>query len=80
MHRFTVVGFYNDNDQPFVSWVVAEDPQVASTHAIARLARETYPDNLSVVEVFRGWVKGTLRNEKVLNVPPDGILTEAHWQ
>jgi hypothetical protein len=66
MKRFTVVGYYDDNQQPFVSWVMAEDPASASTRAFTKLGGEEASYELVVVEVFKGWMQGVLGNEKTL--------------
>ena len=66
MKNYTVVGYYADNDQPFVQWVRAADPKDAAKRVITR-----YKDWVPyVVEVFAGRRKGLLGNEAVPYIPP----------
>jgi hypothetical protein len=61
--KYTVVGFYHDNSQPFVDWVEGVfEPIDAANLAIGR-RREHDP---AVVEVLEGHHKGLLKNEEVL--------------
>lgn len=45
MSKFTVCGFWRDNDQPFCDFYEADTPQEAASCA---------PDGVSVVGVFAG--------------------------
>lgn len=57
MNKYTVVGYYVDNSQPYVGWVNSESPQDASLEV---------PVEVVVVEVFEGHHKGCLDNGSVL--------------
>lgn len=65
--KWTVVGFYTDNNQPWVEWTTAKTPEAAAAVA----ARARYPNDVAVLEVFAGHRKGRLNNEEVLY--EDGI-------
>lgn len=58
---FTLVGYYRDNDQPYVGWSDAKTPE----DAILRAMRNR--PELSIIEVFRGKRKGILGNDEVIN-------------
>jgi hypothetical protein len=60
--RFSVIGFYPDNYQPFVSWETETTPQLAVERA--RIKRPN--TNLCIVEVVNGHVRGVLENKEVL--------------
>ena len=62
LKRYSVVGFYRDNRQPFVSWETATDPKAAAETAIERRSNV----GVRVVEVFHGHVRGILENNEVL--------------
>lgn len=64
MKKYTVIGYYADNDQPFVDWVSAKDPSAAAAKAL-RLKDENYAPR--IVEVLKGHHKGVLGNSKTLN-------------
>jgi hypothetical protein len=60
--KYTVIGYYLDNNQPFMDWVEARDPKSA-----VRKARKFRSDHaLGIVEVIKGNHKGCLSNETVL--------------
>jgi len=60
--RFSVIGYYRDNNQPFVSWETQTSPQAA-----AKRAQETRSNHaIAIVEVVNGHVRGTLENNEVL--------------
>ena len=67
--RFTVVGFYTDNHQPWIELVEAKDPQEAAKNAVHSLAalNDMDPASISVIDVFEGKHSGVLNNETVLN-------------
>tara|TARA_Y100000310_G_C20391171_1_gene672846 strand:- start:385 stop:612 length:228 start_codon:yes stop_codon:yes gene_type:complete len=64
--KYTVVGYFEDTEHPFVSWVEAENPEEARGRAI--LDREEYDENqvadsytasyMVVIEVFEGHIYG----------------------
>jgi hypothetical protein len=68
--KFTVVGFYSDNMQPFVGWVEAKTPQLATDATVKQLggSRGDNYDNFVFVEVFRGHRKGQLRNTEAATI------------
>lgn len=59
--QWTVVGFYEDNSQPYVVHILATTPQEAAERAIG----ETSPE-IRVVEVFKGQHVGMLGNNEVI--------------
>ena len=59
--KWTVVGFYEDNMQPYVDHIMAESPQAAAEKTISKTE-----ENLRVVEVFKGANIGRLNNNEVL--------------
>jgi hypothetical protein len=59
-----VVGFYEDNYQPYVGHFKAEDAKLAA--AAAKVEAENAGTQLSVVEVFDGHLQGKLANEEVI--------------
>lgn len=68
---YTVVGFYSDNDQPWVEWVrAATSPQDAVQRAMQVSARRQDLDaeaelEVRVVDVFLGCQRGLLENPSV---------------
>lgn len=58
---YTVVGYYPDNNQPYVEWVEAETPGAA----VKSLKPEA---DLEVVDVFKGKNKGIMCNDKTITV------------
>ena len=69
MKKYTVVGMYADNQQPWVQHVKADDPQAAAAEGCRSLMTDPEvvadEDNLFVVEVFEGHHMGCLGNEAV---------------
>lgn len=61
-YLFTVIGFYQDNNQPFMDWVEATSPQEAATTAQKRRKGSA----VGIVEVVCGKVTGCLLNEEVI--------------
>jgi hypothetical protein len=61
--KWTVVAFYEDNDQPYVAHVNATSAEVA-----AEVAQKGVEDGLTlrVVEVFSGHHRGRLGNSEIL--------------
>ena len=61
--HWTVIGYYEDNMQPFVTHVSAKN----SSDAAKRAGTHTdSPDDLRIVEVLRGRHMGCLGNNEVL--------------
>ena len=61
LKKFSVVGFYVDNNQPLISWETCLTPQEAAQKAKYRRDSE-----VKVVEVLHGHRKGILTNDEVL--------------
>lgn len=72
--RYTVVGYYSDNSQPWIQWVDAQTPRKAALAAI----REIIADNkrggihmevstIIAVECFEGHQYGRLENDETGN-------------
>lgn len=59
--KWTVIGFWHDNNQPFMSWVDAPTAQDA-----AYAVKEANGDDAKVVEVVSGIVAGHLNNDEIL--------------
>jgi hypothetical protein len=55
MKKYTVVGFYADNDQVFVEHTKANSPETAVLFATANLSSKPV-----IVDVFNGHLKGLL--------------------
>lgn len=70
MNPYTVIGFYRDNDQPFIQHVMAKDPKAAAVVAVcsASLEDDEVKDwnPLNVVEVLEGHHQGVLANEQII--------------
>ncbi|MEN6550075.1 MAG: hypothetical protein ABFE07_28870 [Armatimonadia bacterium] len=66
--RFTVVGYFADEDQPWVEHVITLNSEQAIAVAVRKLCKlndwnaEEEAHNIVVVEVFRGHHKGQLHN------------------
>ena len=60
--RFSVIGYYRDNNQPFVSWETQTSPQAAAKRAVETRSGHA----IAIVEVVNGHVRGTLENSEVL--------------
>lgn len=69
--RYTVIGYYTDNEQVWMSPADADSPEEAAAHAVRTMLianewdEEDEADNLVVVEVIEGPVKGCLGNDKL---------------
>ena len=61
--QYTVIGYYADNAQPYMGWVTAASPAAAARKAIAS---SDAGEELMVVEVVTGKIKGVLGNDKVM--------------
>ena len=57
--KWTVVGYYTDNNQPWIRWIMAK--------TAAQAAASVRPQwGSAVVEVFEGHKRGCLCNEEIL--------------
>jgi hypothetical protein len=68
--RFTVIGIYADNNQPWMARTFAVDGPSAAANAIKAMTKtEDKPDedDLLVVEAIAGWHLGCLGNDSVLD-------------
>ena len=66
MH-FTVVGYFEDNNQPWVDHVAASDVQAAMVAAVQKgVERGNDAGNMVVVEVFYGYRFGQTEHEKTV--------------
>ena len=74
MKKWTVIGYYIDNDQPWMVFVEAETPVAAAIAAIAK--QKTQSDQAAVVEVLEGHQDGHLCNETVAFAPELMVLRE----
>jgi len=67
--KYTVVGFYADNQQPWISFVEAVSPKVAARKGIRQLYDNgscgAALEDIFVVEVLAGHNQGLLGNQKV---------------
>ena len=63
--KYTVIGYYEDNSQPFVAHVIAATPQIAC-HKAVRSIHKDIRYTLRIVDVFSGHHRGVLGNDKVL--------------
>ncbi len=66
-NKYTIVGFYRDNDQPWVEHAEAGNANDAVKAAVFAKADgdESYgADDITIVEAFDGHLQGTLCNEK----------------
>ena len=61
--KYTVVGYWRDNNQPWVEWAEAETPKEAAQKAVSGAESS---DDLVVVDVFEGHHMGKLKNETVM--------------
>jgi hypothetical protein len=68
--KYTVVGYYADNLQPWVQHVSSTDPHQAAATAVKKLETETGPHAQSpyVVEVFEGRLYGCLGNDSCIQM------------
>jgi hypothetical protein len=69
--NYTVIGFYKDNNQPWMDHTKADSPQAAARASIQKMFKSNdggVPlEDIIVVEVIEGHVKGCLCNEKIVN-------------
>ena len=66
---YTVVGYYDDDDQPFVEWTMGHDPVDAAQKAVLDAfdtPDEAKGSDLLIVEVLEGHVRGVLENKATL--------------
>lgn len=66
---YTVVGFYSDNMQPWIEFVMAKSPSEAAEKAVQELIETNGGDlvgEIMVVEILPGHLLGCLGNEKCL--------------
>ena len=66
MKDWTVVGYYRDNNQPWMEFVKAETAQRAALAAVSMAPDSVSSTDRAVVEVVEGNHKGCLLNEEVL--------------
>ena len=68
---YTVVGIYGDNQQPWIEHVKAETPKAAALAGIKKVDKRNDGaveiEDIFVVDVIKGRVKGCLCNEKVVD-------------
>jgi len=65
LKAFTVVGFYVDNKQPFLSWENALTAKLAADYAITS-RKDNFELEVAVVEVINGHHRGILENKEVI--------------
>lgn len=68
---YTVIGLYCDNQQPWMAHVMAKTPRTAAIAAIKKLENgpdKCDADNLVVIEVVEGKVRGVLGNDAPLSL------------
>jgi len=68
---YTVIGLYCDNQQPWMEYAMAKTPRRAAIVAIKKLENgpdKCDTDNLVVIEVIEGKVKGVLGNDEPLSL------------
>jgi hypothetical protein len=67
--KYTVVGFYADNQQPWITFVEAASPKIAARKGIRQLYDNgscgAALEDIFVVEVLAGHNQGLLGNQKV---------------
>ena len=66
MNKYTIVGYYRDNNQPFVGHIKAATPQQAAKQALEKAADQNL--DLYVVEAFKGYRQGQLANETTVQL------------
>lgn len=72
-HKYTVIGFWSDNHQPWIHFGVGPDPVTGAANAIDEFLRSQdeyepgYLDNLMIVEVIQGHHKGTFPSDKAIS-------------
>ena len=69
MKKCTVIGFYADNQQPWITFVEASSPKIAARKGIRQLYDNgscgAELEDIFVVEVLAGHNQGLLGNQKV---------------
>jgi len=68
--KYTVIGLYADNSQPWMTHSTGDTPAHAARNGMLSLVRgsdKADSDNLFVVEVIEGWHNGTLCNDSTLS-------------
>jgi hypothetical protein len=73
-NTYTVIGFYRDNNQPWMEHVTAPDPKAAAGKALVKLSAASSGDPVAV-EVIAGHHNGKLCNETLMALQ-DGVLGE----
>lgn len=72
MKHYTVIGFYSDNNQPWMSFVKAGSPKVAAKKGIKAVYDNGESgaelEDMFVVEVVEGKRHGLLGNQKVVSL------------
>lgn len=63
--KFTIVGYWADNDQPWVEHAEGKNAQEAAARAVAEADNA---DDLIVVEAFKGSIKAQLCNVKATTI------------
>jgi hypothetical protein len=64
---YTVIGLYIDNQQPWITFIEeseASNPREAAIKGIEKQAKDSEIDDLAVIEVLGGTVKGVLGNDE----------------
>jgi hypothetical protein len=65
MTKYTVVGFYEDNSQPYIAHVTASTPTRAASKAKSKAVKGTCGSTrLCVVDVFVGHHRGHKANRR----------------
>lgn len=65
--KYTVIGFYDDNKQPFIEHRTAPDPGTAAQRVAQAAAQSKWDrSNMIIVEVIAGHHKGILGNDEIL--------------
>lgn len=67
MKTYTVIGFYADNQQPWIEYAPGKTPKQAAVKAVRDLSDRngTDPSDMFIVEVIEGEHQGCLSNETV---------------
>ena len=70
--RYTVIGFYTDNDQVWATAVEAKEPQTAARKAVIEMLKTNgwghdMAHTLRVVEVMQGKPKFAFKNENLVD-------------
>lgn len=76
MKGYTVVGYYADNNQPWVEFAEADSAKEAAEQAVDQLIERDSSimgQDVRIVEAFEGKHFGCLNNETVLNLQGEPI-------